>query len=171
MDNPNEVTETGPADRVAEDPVRSRTCIHCGKVVAPDRKERCNHCGEWFYDPGDRPGTSAAPKPVELTVTSPRGLIVGLLIAFGIPISYWVLALLVDHGIAPYDQLHALLGPLGTIALFEVFLGPLGVGIAGWSAGVRGAALIGLIVVAVPVLAFTWFVSVVTLSGALGEPF
>jgi hypothetical protein len=53
----------------------------------------------------------------------------------------------------------------------EVLLGPIGVGIALWSAGVRGAALVALIVVALPVLMVVWFLCLATLSGAMGEPF
>jgi hypothetical protein len=107
-----------------------------------------------------------------MTVRSPRGLVVGLAIALVIPVSYWVLAQLVEHGIAPYDQTHSLLGPLGTIALSEVVLGPIGIGIAGWSAGVRSAlAWLAVIVLGLPALAVVWFLCVVTLSGALGNPF
>lgn len=25
-----------------------RVCVHCGKTVAADREQRCNHCGELF---------------------------------------------------------------------------------------------------------------------------
>jgi hypothetical protein len=150
----------------------SRICIHCGKVVAPDRMQRCNHCGEWFYDPGDRLATSAATSDtVAITVKSRWGVAIGVCIALVVPVSYWALALLVQNGIAPYDQTHALLGTLGAVALAEVVLGPLGIGIAGWWGGVRGATLLALVVLALPVLAVVWFLSVVTLSGALGEPF
>lgn len=77
-----------------------------------------------------------------------------------------------QNGIAPYDQVHALLNALGVIALFELVLGPIGIGIAGWSAGVRSLfAWLALIFITVPALAFVWFLCVVTLSGALGEPF
>ena len=56
------------------------------------------------------------------------------------------------------------------ISLF--LLGPIGIVIAGWSAGVRGApAWLALIIVAVPVFAFVWFVCVASLGGALGNPF
>jgi len=107
-----------------------------------------------------------------MTITSRRGLVVGLGIALAMPISYWVLALLVEHGIAPYDQMKALLNPLTAIAETELVLGPIGIGIAGWSAGVRSAfAWLALFIVGIPVLAIVWFFCVVTLSGALGEPF
>jgi hypothetical protein len=63
------------------------------------------------------------------------------------------------------------LNPLFAISLSEVLLGPLGIAVASWSAGLRGAALIGLTIVAIPVLVVFWFLSAATLSGALGEPF
>ena len=108
-----------------------------------------------------------------MTAKSWRSVMVGASIALVVPISYWVLALLVENGIAPYDQTHALfdlIGLLGWISLF--LLGPIGIVIAGRSAGVRGAlAWLALLIVAIPVLAFVWFVCVATLSGALGNPF
>ena len=108
-----------------------------------------------------------------MTVKSWWGPVVGAFIALVVPISYWVLALLVENGIAPYDQTHSLfdlLGLLGWISLF--LLGPIGIVVAGRSAGVRGAlAWLALLIVAIPVLAFVWFVCVATLGGTLGNPF
>jgi hypothetical protein len=129
----------------------------------------------------ERPASSSlferfrdAQEVVAMTVKSRGGLAVGVFIALVVPISYWVLALLVENGIAAYDQTHALFdGPLGLIGWISLFLlGPIGIVIAGWSAGVRGApAWLALIVIAVPVFAFVWFVCVATLGGALGNPF
>jgi hypothetical protein len=34
-------------------PGADRTCMHCGKVVASDRKRLCNHCGLPFAPEGD----------------------------------------------------------------------------------------------------------------------
>jgi|GEM_PF-2433406 hypothetical protein len=108
-----------------------------------------------------------------MTAKSWRSVMVGASIALVVPISYWVLASLVENGIAPYDQTHALfdlIGLLGWISLF--LLGPIGIVIAGRSAGVRGAlAWLALLMWALPVFAFVWFVCVATLSGALGNPF
>lgn len=108
-----------------------------------------------------------------MTVKSRRGLGVGAFIALVVPISYLVLAVLVENGIAPYDQTHALLNPLGLLGWISLFLlGPVGIVIAGRSAGLRGViAWLALIIVAIPVVAFVWFVCVATLSGALGNPF
>lgn len=107
-----------------------------------------------------------------MTVKSRRGLVIGAFIALVVPISYWVLALLVENGIAPYDQMHSLLNLFGLISLSELLLGPIGIVIAGRSAGVRGAiAWLVLIIVGIPLLAVVWFLCVATLSGALGNPF
>jgi len=65
------------------------------------------------------------------------------------------------------------------MALSEVFLGPVGLLVAGSSAGIRRAVdwIVGLViavpglVIAVPGLAFFWFLCVATLSSALGSPF
>jgi hypothetical protein len=155
--------ETKPVDR---------RCINCGKVVAADRKQRCNHCGEVFYARTYPLGIQAPNDEFTVAVTSRPGVLVGVVIALAIPVSYWVLAALVSKGIAPYDQVKALLGPLSVIALFELLLGPVGIAIAGWNAGIRNAIVwLALFIVAVPLLAFVWFLCVVTLSGALGEPF
>jgi hypothetical protein len=78
----------------------------------------------------------------------------------------------VENGIARYDQMHSLLNLFGWISLSEILLAPIGIVIAGRSASVRGAlAWVALIIWAVPVLAFVWFLSVATLSGSLGNPF
>jgi hypothetical protein len=109
-----------------------------------------------------------------MTVKAGRGVLVGAFIALVVPISYFALALLVENGIAPYDQTHDLfLGPLSVLGWISLFLlGPIGIVIAGRSAGLRGAAAwLGLIVAAVPAVAFVWFVCVATLGGALGNPF
>ena len=109
-----------------------------------------------------------------MTVKSRRGVLVGAFIALVVPISYLVVALLVENGIAPYDQTHDLfLGPLSVLGWVSLFLlGPIGIVIAGRSAGVRGAlAWLALLMWALPVFAFVWFVCVATLSGALGNPF
>jgi hypothetical protein len=104
-------------------------------------------------------------------VRSWRGVAMGLLVALLVPILCLALAWLLGSGLVPYDQLRALVNPWFGLALAEVLLGPIGVGIALWSAGVRGAALVALIVVALPVLVVVWFLCLATLSGAMGEPF
>jgi hypothetical protein len=122
--------------------------------------------------PSDRSRINSTLHMVEPPTTSRRGMAVGFALAFAIPVSYWLLATLVEHGITPYDETHALLSPLFEISLLEVLLGPIGIGIALWSGGTRGALkLAGLTVLAVPMLAVVWFLAVATLGGALGNPF
>ena len=101
-----------------------------------------------------------------------RGVILGLVLAFAIPASYWVLAILVQRGIAPYDEVHASLSALGMFALLEVLVGPLGIGMVAWSAGIRDAAVwAALFILGIPGLAIVWFLAVANLSGTLGNPF
>ena len=150
---------------------RSRTCVHCGRVVAADRKLRCNHCGEFFGAPEDRPAieTPGAEGPV---VRSGRRVVVGLVVALAIPVSFALLAWLVDRGIAPYDPLKPLLAPLGYISFLELILGPLGLLIAGRGARIRDAIVwLAVFVVGLPALVVLSLFAVVSLSGALGEPF
>jgi hypothetical protein len=164
----------GPADTGSSTaPVSSRICVNCGKLVAPDRKQLCDHCGEVFHAPGDRPAIDVAPATgVATPAASRRGVVLGLILALAIPASYWVLAILVQSGIVPYDPVHAMLGALGTIALLEVLVGPLGIGIVAWSARIREAALwAALFILGIPVLAIVWFFAVANLSGTLGNPF
>ena len=104
-------------------------------------------------------------------VRSWRGVAVGLLIALLVPILCLALAWLLGSGVVPYDKLRALVLPWFGLVLLEVVLGPIGTGLAFSSAGVRGAALVALIVVALPVLIVVWFLCLTTLSGAMGEPF
>ncbi len=108
-----------------------------------------------------------------MTVKSWQGLVVGAFIALVVPISSWVLALLVENGIAPYEQTHALFGLFGLLDWISLFLlGPVGIVIAGRSAGVRGVlGWLALLIVALPVFAFVWFLCVATLGGTLGNPF
>ncbi len=113
-----------------------------------------------------------AQEVVVMTVKSGRGIVVGAFIALVVPISYWVVAVLLENGIALVVPTSSTSETLTGIALSEVFLGPIGILIVGWSAGIRGAiAWLALIIIAVPVLAFVWFLCVATLSGALGSPF
>src|SRR5450759_1082011 len=114
-----------------------------------------------------------AQEVVAMTVKSWRSVMVGASIALVVPISYWVLASLVENGIAPYDQTHALfdlIGLLGWISLF--LLGPIRIVLAGRSAGVRGAlAWLALLMWALPVFAFVCFVCAASVSGALANRF
>ena len=89
------------------------------------------------------------------------------------PTSYLVLARLLEVGIVSRDQVHPLVPLLDTILFpWGVLLGPIGVVVAGRSAGLRGAfGWIVLIILTVPALAFLWLASVFAYSGATGRPF
>jgi hypothetical protein len=53
-----------------------------------------------------------------------------------------------------------------------LILGPAGIVVAGWSAGLRGGGpWLALLVVSLPAYAFFWFVSAVRFSGKMGNPF
>jgi len=92
-----------------------------------------------------RPVSNASPgarEVVAMTVKSRRGVLVGAFIALVVPISYLVVALLVENGIAPYDQTHDLfLGPLSVLGWISLFLlGPIGIVVAVRAAGLgRGS--------------------------------
>jgi hypothetical protein len=95
----------------------------------------------------------------------------GVLLALLVPILCLALAWLLGSGLVSYDQLRALVTPWFGLVLAEVLLGPIGVGIALWSVGLRGTALAALIVLFLPVLVIVWFLCLATLSGAMGDPF
>lgn len=100
------------------------------------------------------------------------GLILGVLIALAVPFSSLVVAFLWDNGMLALEPNGAFVQTLQAAAPWELILGPVGIVVAGRSAGLHGfLAWLGLIVIAVPVLAFVWFVGVAYLGGLAGEPF
>jgi hypothetical protein len=103
---------------------------------------------------------------------SRSGVAVGAFIALIVPVSFAVLAQLVVAGIAPYEEMHSLLNLFGFIGWVSLLvLGPVGLAIAGWSVGIRGAmAWLAAIIVVLPLLVVVWFAGVASLSGALGNP-
>ena len=102
-----------------------------------------------------------------------RGLGIGAFIALVVPISNLVLARLVEAGIVPSDQVQTLVHPLDSILFpWGVLLGPIGVVVAGKSAGVRGGCgWLVLIILTVPALASLWLYGALELSAATGNPF
>lgn len=104
------------------------------------------------------------------TSRSWRGVAGGALIALAVPAGFIILSLLLDVGVLAPDGMHA---PWITMVAFsEVLLGPIGLAVAGWSAGVRGAvAWVLLLISAIPLLAAVWVVSVLMFGGATGSPF
>jgi hypothetical protein len=116
----------------------------------------------------DNLGPNVAVQP---TLRSWRVAAGGVLLALLVPILCLALAWLLGSGLVSYDQLRALVTPWFGLVLAEVLLGPIGVGIALWSVGLRGTALAALIVLFLPVLVIVWFLCLATLSGAMGDPF
>jgi hypothetical protein len=107
-----------------------------------------------------------------MAVRSRRGVAVGAFVALVVPVSYAVLAQLLLAGIAPYEETHSLLGLIGLIGWISLLvLGPVGLAVAGWSAGIRSVlGWLAAIVVVMPLLVVVWFAGVASLSGALGNP-
>lgn len=103
-------------------------------------------------------------------VKSWRGVAVGAFIALTVPVAFILLSLLLDVGVLPPDQMHA---PLFTMIMFsEVLLGPVGLAVAGWSAGVRGVvAWVLLLITAIPLLSAVWVISALMFGGATDSPF
>ena len=107
-----------------------------------------------------------------MTVKIRRGVVVGAAIALAVPISYLAIGLIVQIGIAPSDAVRPFDDILTFVAVLEVLLGPAGIVIAGRSGGVRGVGpWLTLLIVTVPVLGILWFIALVTLGGATGNPF
>jgi hypothetical protein len=95
---------------------------------------------------------------------------IGGFIALVVPVFVFVLSLLVNIGVLSADQVDV---PWVTwILVSEVVVGPIGIVVAGWSAGVRGMpAWVLLLISAVPLLAGVWIASVLVYGGATGSPF
>ena len=100
------------------------------------------------------------------------GVIVGLILALALPLLNLLVAQLWERGIVTFDPDGAVIGVLQGTFLWELLLGPLGIVVAGRSAGTRTPlewfALFG---VAIPVLLVLWFIGVASVGGLAGEPF
>lgn len=107
-----------------------------------------------------------------MMVRSRRGVALGVVTVLSVPIAFLVLAVLVQNGIAPYDPIHAQINGIGLIGWVSLaVLGPVGIVVAGWSAGVRGVlAWLAVVIVFGPLFIALWLMSVVTISGSLGNP-
>ena len=104
---------------------------------------------------------------------SRTGVAVGALIALIVPMAAVVLAQLVDLRIAPYGLVQDWFPTMGGLLWASLLiLGPVGIVVAGWSAGLRGwARWLALLVVSLPLYAFCWFGSAARFSGTMGNPF
>jgi len=112
------------------------------------------------------------PQEAVMSVKSWRWVAIGAVIAVIVPASFGIFGLLLQARVIHFVRGEYTMERLTTIALTEAFLGPIGIVIAGRSAGLRHpVAWLALFVVAVPLLAVMWFLCMATLSGALGSPF
>ena len=104
------------------------------------------------------------------TVRSWRGVAIGGVIAVIVPVFIFVLSLLVNIGALSAGQVDV---PWVTwILVSEVVIGPIGIVVAGWFAGVRSMpAWVLLLITAVPLLAGVWLASALMFGGATGSPF
>jgi hypothetical protein len=104
-----------------------------------------------------------------------RGVIVGILIALALPILYAAIALLLSSGIVRFERtgvFFELLNSLTFNALAAFVLALLGIVMMFSAARIRsGLVILVLFAIALPVVAFVWFLSYATLGGAMGSPF
>jgi hypothetical protein len=108
-----------------------------------------------------------------MSTRSRARVVVGASVALVGPVSFWLLASLLQDGIAAKDQIRPFLDVIGLLGWVSLgLLGPMGIVIAGRSAGVTGVAgWIAVLAVGLPCFAAFWFVSMAMLSGGLGNPF
>jgi hypothetical protein len=100
------------------------------------------------------------------------GAIVGIVLALAIPVSNGVVAILWGSGALQLDPEGALVKGLEAPGLAGILLGPIGIVIAGWFAGVRGfSGWFVLIILGIPLLTMVWFYAIASLGGLAGEPF
>lgn len=116
-----------------------------------------------------------------ISIRSWLGVGAGAVIALALPISTWILGLGLG-GVAmtveqvrlrdiAIEQARPFADLISSTALAELLLGPIGVVIAGRSAGVHGTIpWLVLVAATIPVLAIVWLLGLLTMSGALGSP-
>jgi hypothetical protein len=106
-------------------------------------------------------------------VRSRTGVAAGAVIALIVPVSTLVLAQLIDVRIAPYGLVQEWFPAIGGLLWASLLiLGPVGIAIAGWSAGLSGwGRWLALLVWSLPLYAFLWFGSAARFSGTMGNPF
>jgi hypothetical protein len=105
------------------------------------------------------------------TLTRP-GVIAGLLIALALPLVNLIVAQLWERQIVTFDPDGPVIGVLQATFLWEAFLGPIGLVVAGRSAGIRSPlGWFNVFAVGIPVLAWLWFIGVASVGGQAGEPF
>ena len=106
-------------------------------------------------------------------VSHRAGVAVGAVMALIVPVSALVLAQLVDLQIAPYGLVYEWFPTMGGLLWASLLIfGPVGIVVAGWSAGLRGwFHWLALLVVSLPLYASFWFMSAARFGGTMGNPF
>jgi hypothetical protein len=100
------------------------------------------------------------------------GTVVGIVLALAIPVSNGVVAVLWSSGVLQLDPEGPFVKGLEAPGLAGILLGPIGIVIAGWFAGVRTfPGWFVLIVLGIPLLTMLWFYAIASLGGLAGEPF
>ncbi len=100
------------------------------------------------------------------------GTIAGIVLAFAIPVSNGVVAVLWSSGVLQLDPEGAFVKGLEAPGLAGILLGPIGIVIAGWFAGVRTFnGWFVLVILGIPLLTILWFYAIASLGGLAGEPF
>lgn len=108
-----------------------------------------------------------------MAIRSRRGLVAGAAVALAVPVLSWVAGAMVRAGSVPVTSARPLLDAFGFLAWVAlIVLGPIGIAIAGRSAGIHDAlSWVAWLIVLAPAFAVVWFAAVAQLSGALGNPF
>src|SRR5258706_5579461 len=100
------------------------------------------------------------------------GTVVGVALALAIPVSNGVVAVLWSSGVLQLDPEGAFVKGLEAPGLAGILLGPIGIVIAGWFAGVRTFnGWFVLVILGIPLLTILWFYAIASLGGLAGEPF
>lgn len=100
------------------------------------------------------------------------GTIAGAVIALAIPLSNGLAAILWGNGLIQLEPEGWLVKILQAPGLAGILLGPIGLVIAAWFAGVRSVlSWLSVLIVGLPLLAMLWFYAIASLGGLAGEPF
>ena len=103
--------------------------------------------------------------------SSIRAKLLSAAVVLSLPLAYLVLAELVTNEILPLAGVRPLLNSLGLVAGFDLLLvGPVGLILLARAFGRRGGEVVVFVLLLLPVFVVVWFISVASLSGALGNP-
>lgn len=121
---------------------------------------------------GSMNATRSPDAPAQTVRRNAPLIALGAFVALGVPAASAGMAALWSGGMIEPDPNGALIQTLQSLALPGVVLSPVGLVLALWGAGLRGAGRwAALLLWGVPLLAVLWFFSAVWLGGLAGEPF